>query len=79
MIGILNAILRAIGSVVQGILNLLPDTPFNWTLGDLSTYWGIANYFIPFQTMATLLAVYVIAVATWYGIRWVLRLTKYIG
>ena len=79
MIAILNSILQAVGSVVEGILDLLPDTPFSWFLGDLSTYWGIANYFIPFQAMATFLAVYVISVATWYGIRWILRLTKYIG
>lgn len=79
MIAILNTILEAVGNAVQGILDLLPATPFSWSLGDLSTYWGIANYFIPFQAMATLLAVYVISVATWYGIRWILRLTKYIG
>lgn len=79
MIDIINAIISAVGSVVQGVLNLLPDTPFNWSLGDLGVYWGIANYFIPFNAMAVVLSAYVVAVAIWYGVRWVLRFAKYIG
>ncbi|TEB13558.1 hypothetical protein Psfp_03422 [Pelotomaculum sp. FP] len=77
-IAILNAIIKGFASIVMVILAVLPSSPFTWDLGELSGIWGVANYFIPFAGMITLAVNYTLAVATWYGIRWILRFTRYI-
>lgn len=79
MIAFLNAVIKGIGLLVSSLLSLLPSSPFTWNLSALSDIWGVANYFIPFQAMATVLGAYVLAVAGWYVVRWALRLVRYIS
>ncbi|RJQ26227.1 MAG: hypothetical protein C4589_10085 [Peptococcaceae bacterium] len=78
VISILNTIIENLSVVIIAILNLLPNSPFTWDLGALSTYVGVMNYFIPFRAMATIMMAYVAAVTVWYTVRWVLRFAKYI-
>ena len=78
MIGFVNLIIKALAALVISILNILPETPFSWDLGSLGTYWAYANYFIPFGTLAGIMATFLISVMVWYGIRWILRVAKYI-
>ncbi len=78
MVDMLNKVIEAIAGLVSTVLSVLPQTPFTFDLGALGAYWKAVNYFIPFNTMATFLAVYLIAVGIWYVSRWALRLAKYI-
>lgn len=78
MINLINLIIQACANAVLAILNLLPQTPFNWDLGALGEYWGYVNYFIPFASMATIMTGFLSATLVWYGVRWVLRFVKYI-
>lgn len=79
MTDIINGIISAIGSLVSGLLGLLPKTPFTWDMGNLGPYMGMINYFIPFNALAGIMAAYVAAVALWYVVRWALRFVRYIN
>lgn len=75
---LINAVIKGIASIVGALLYLLPNTPFSWDLGSLSGIWGVANYFIPFAAIISMVITYTTAVALWYAIRWILRITRYI-
>lgn len=79
IISALNKIIQLLADAVMLILNLLPQSPFTWELGALSPFWGVVNYFIPFGALAGIMATYVTAVLVWYGVRWILRLGRYIA
>lgn len=78
MIALLNYIIQGLAAVVVTILNLLPQTPFSWDLGSLGPYWANVNYFVPFGTLAGIMTTYLLSVAIWYGVRWILRFARYI-
>lgn len=64
-------------------LALLPNSPFNneTFISGLAKFESIMsniNYFIPFNDMFLFMGVYLLAVIVWYGLRWVLRMAKYI-
>lgn len=77
--GLINAFIKALGSVVTGLLDLLPNTPFSWTLGGLSSYWHYVTVFVPIPEMITMLIAYLSAVSVWYVVRWALRFIKMVG
>jgi hypothetical protein len=82
LVSILNGIINIFSTVLNVILSLLPNSPFNWSvINDFksSAWFQIVNYFIPFSAMLTTLEAYVSAVLIWYMYRWVLRFVKYIG
>jgi hypothetical protein len=81
MIGFINALIQHIANFVKWVLNLLPTSPFvGWAMPPwVDTYWGFVNVFIPFTEMVSVLTTYVVAVAMWYVLRWVLRFLKFIG
>lgn len=79
MIDILNAVIRAVSTAVVAVLSLLPSSPFTWDFSGLSSYLGYFAYFVPVGTLVAVMAAYVGAVLTWYGIRWLLRFVRYIG
>lgn len=76
---ILQAVLDLISSFVSGVLGVLPDSPFLGVYGYLGQWARWISYFIPIAGMFSLLSVYVGAVAVWYGVRWILRFSKYIS
>lgn len=76
--GIVNAVIKGFAGVITSLLALLPTSPFTWNLGGLSGFWKYVTYWIPIPEMITELSAYLVAVATWYVIRWVLRFVKYI-
>jgi hypothetical protein len=79
LISFINKLIQFLADAVILLLNILPQTPFSWDLGALGPFWGVANYFIPFGAIAGIMATYVTAVAIWYGVRWILRIAKYIS
>lgn len=78
MIDFLNFLIKNFAAIVVGILNLLPQSPFTWDVGALGPYMAYINYFIPFGVLAGIMSTYLVAVLTWYAVRWVLRFVKYI-
>lgn len=81
-IHLINTLISAFASVVSAVINLLPETPFNWSFVQTvfdNQYLKLINYFIPFDFIITFMEIYLMAVAIWYLWRWVLRFVKYIG
>lgn len=79
MVTIANWLIDLIYTIIMGLLDILPDSPFRFTLDDtFKRYIGYVNYFIPVGTLVAILVSYTAAVAVWYGIRWVMRLIRYI-
>lgn len=76
--GLINVLIKGIGTVLGTFLSLLPNSPFQWSLGGLSTYWGYVTVFIPIPEMITEMGLYVTAVVGYYAIRTILRFTKMI-
>lgn len=79
MVDILNWFIDVLASLVEGVLSILPNSPFSWDVSGLSPVMAIANYFVPFAALFTVLGTYVISVAAWYAVRWILRIGKYIS
>ena len=81
-IQLINFLIRFFGDILVMIINVLPDTPFNWSFVQCflnNDYVKFVNYFVPFDTILAFMEVYVTAVAVWYVYRWVLRFIKYIS
>lgn len=79
MVSIANWIIDLIYTIIMSILNILPDSPLRFSLDEnFKTYIAYVNYFIPLGTLVAILVSYTAAVAVWYGIRWVMRLIRYI-
>lgn len=80
MISALNAIIQAFADVVISLMSLLPASPFTWDWSFLPPGMaGWINYFIPVPALVSVLMSYVLAVAVWYLVRWILRFVRYIG
>lgn len=58
-------------SPIQKFLLAIDDTAF-------ADIMGIINYFIPVGVMLGMLSTWLLAVAVWYVVRWLLRLVQYI-
>lgn len=59
----------------------LPESPFSEVVVELTPFHKVMswiNYFVPVGTMLAILTTYLAAVFAWYGVRWILRLAKYI-
>lgn len=79
MVTIANWLIDLIYTIIMSILNILPDSPFRFTLDDnFKKYIAYINYFIPVGTLVAILLSFTGAVAVWYGIRWLMRLIRYI-
>lgn len=79
MIVILNYVIKKFSFAVIAVLSILPTSPFTWSLGSLEPYWHYVTFFIPIPEMITFTVPYTAAVLVWYGLRWLLRFTRYIG
>lgn len=78
LVNMLNEIIEDISKAVTFVLNMLPDTPFDWIDFSKIPGWSIVSYFIPIREMFTFMIYYVSAVGVWYLVRWALRVVRYI-
>jgi len=80
IVGILNKILEMLRDLILMVINLLPDSPFVGVTGDeiLVQLFRRVNYFLPVQEVLTFMPIWLSAVLVWYGVRWLLRIAKYI-
>lgn len=80
-IKLVNYLIEFFAYVVTLVLNVLPNTPFEWDFIQSfldNKYVKFASYFVPFDGMLSFMEVYITAVFIWYAYRWVLRFVKYI-
>jgi len=80
---IIDWILDFLYKIAAAAISFLPDSPFATqsfknALSSFSDLMSNINYFIPFGDMFVMAGVYIAAVLVWYGVRWILRLARYI-
>lgn len=79
MIEILNAIINGLGTILQGLLSILPNSPFVTIEGIDNTWLQAINWLLPVSVMIAHLEAFTAVVVTWYGIRIVMRWIKAAG
>lgn len=78
LVRILNGIFYLIGSLLQGLLNLLPNTPFNVDIN--IPHWArVVGYVVPWQEMLMVFTAYLSAVGVYMVVRVLLRWVKAVG
>lgn len=76
IVNALNNLIAAVGKLFAVLINLLPNSPFNYVLG-LDYKWVDAiNWIFPLMEVIAQLQAYVAAVAVYYVIRVALRWIK---
>lgn len=79
MIAILNYIISSFGSVIVLMLSLLPSSPFQFLQSIDSDFLNAINYVFPVNSAVAHIQIYVVAVASYYAIRVILRWVKVVG
>lgn len=79
MIKIINALIAKLGSGLQALLLLLPQSPFDFTYNIDNSFIKMVNYVLPFSQAVAHLSAYISAVIIYYGLRIVLRWIKAAG
>lgn len=73
---ILQAIVNIFGSIVMGLLSILPDTPFQFSTTNWPEWVQCIGVVIPVAGMISHAIAFAGAVAVYYGIRWILRFVR---
>lgn len=77
---IINAVFGWLIDAVIAVLQLLPESPIQ----KIASYEGAKdiigylNWFIPVGMMVNTMGAVLAASLVWYGVRWVLRFSKYV-
>lgn len=80
---LIDSFLDAIYDLAESALSILPDSPIQSSGvilndGPFSNVLAYINYFVPVGAMLGILTGYLTAVAVWYIVRWLMRLSRYI-
>lgn len=68
-------------NILLAAVLLLPDSPFQSIQLEYSGFVDVMsyiNYFVPVGYILAILSAYVSAVLTYYGVRWALKLARYV-
>jgi len=76
---IFNSLISLLGTAAVALLQLLPNSPFNWSIAGASQLTVWIFWLIPIPQILTLVTSYVTAVALYYVIRVALRWVKVVG
>ena len=70
------ALLKSFQSILDAVMNLLPDSPFRPFIDNLADvpYLGYLNYFVPVSDFLTLLTIWCTAITLFYAVSALLRL-----
>jgi energy-converting hydrogenase Eha subunit A len=77
-VSIINALISLITLILNGIITLLPDTPFDFAPLQWGSFGHAIGIVFPIPQMATHLTVILSAFLTYYVVRWLLRLIRQI-
>lgn len=74
----MDAILKSFQSILNAILDILPDSPFRQFIDNLADipYLGYFNYFVPVSDFLALLMVWGTAITMFYAVSALLRFAK---
>ncbi len=80
LVTLINGFISLISTIVTGLFSILPNDPIqSVTLPSVfQQYLGYINWAFPLNQVIIFISGYVGCVLVWYGIRWVLRFTKFI-
>lgn len=72
----MDAILKSFQSILDAVMNLLPDSPFRPFIDTLAEvpYLGYLNYFVPISDFLILLSLWGTAITMFYAVSALLRL-----
>lgn len=83
MFGILldgvNLLISAVGAVLVAVINLLPQSPFNWDMSAATGFMGLFFWLVPVPAILSVIALWIPAVGVYYGLRVLLRQIKMAG
>ncbi len=79
MVNIINAIISKLGSALQALLMILPQSPFDYVLEVDNKFVQNINYILPLPQVVAHITAMVQAVIIYYGIRIVLKWIKAAG
>lgn len=75
--GILNGLIEICGNAVNGVLSLLPMSPFsNLSLSVGADIVAYINFFVPVGQMITISSAWLSCIAIWYVVQICLRWLK---
>lgn len=78
LVNIINWLIDVFASAIEGIVSLLPKTPFEFKEVVWGDFGNFILYFIPVSTIATHFTLILGAIALWYAYRWIFRLLQVI-
>lgn len=78
-IGLINLIIKALGTVAEAFIFILPPSPFKVLDNIDLPYLNYVNWVIPFDFLVGLLGYWVLAIAVYYVAQVVLRWLKVVG
>ncbi len=75
-VGLANKFIAMIGYVINSVILLLPDSPFqSVNNNDVSQYMGVLNWLVPIPAILTILEAWLVAVTAYYvlsvALRWI--------
>lgn len=72
----MDAVLKSFQSILDAVMNLLPDSPFRPFIDTLAEvpYLGYLNYFVPISDFLILLSLWGTAITMFYAVSALLRL-----
>lgn len=73
---VVNWLIDLIVAIALFVIDLLPNTPFEFTPLEWGSFGKMVGLFIPVQSMVTHFAVILSAVGLYYAVRWLLRIIK---
>lgn len=77
IIGIINLLIKAVGSVLGFLFSVLPPSPFSILDNSIiKPYLGTINYFVPFKEAILILEIWTGAIIAFYLYQIVLRWIK---
>lgn len=76
MITILNAIILSLGTILQAIIILLPESPFNFVYNIDNEFIQNINYILPLPQVVAHLTLILQAIIIYYGLRIALKWIK---
>lgn len=74
----MDAVLKSFQSILDAVMNLLPDSPFRPFIDALADvpYLGYLNYFVPISDFLILLSLWGTAITMFYAVSALLRLVN---
>lgn len=76
IIGLFNLIIKALGTILGGLISILPNSPFLLLESLDIPFLDSLNWIIPVSVMVSILSYWVGAILIYYGVQVVLRWVK---